>query len=363
MRRLSMWVLLAALALALSSGTYRLLRKDAAPPGGGHPANAATKSAEAVASVEAALVTTGAVLDKIRAVGTLLPNESVMISPEIAGRIARLPFNEGDGVKAGDALVELDSAILRAELDKAHSDLTLAEANRKRAMTLATQGTGTLRARDEAVAAYQSATANVALAKARLEKTAITAPFSGVLGMRSVSAGAYVSPGDRIVQLAAIDPMKVEFRVPELALPSLRAGQKIQITVDALPGRTFDGEIYVVDPIVDANGRAIRLRARIPNPDGRLSPGLFARVEIIVDRRDNAVLVPESAVFAEGQKHFVFRIVEDRAVQTEVVLGKRRPAQLEVRNGLDPDAVVVTAGHGKIHNGSRVAVVKAGTDA
>ena len=363
MRRLSMWVLLAALALALSSGTYRLMRKDASPPGGGHPANAATKSAEAVASVEAAPVTTGTVLDKIRAVGTLLPNESVMISPEIAGRIARLPFNEGDGVKAGDALVELDSAILRAELDKAQSDLTLAEANRKRAMTLATQGTGTLRARDEAVAAYQSATANVALAKARLEKTAITAPFSGVLGMRSVSAGAYVSPGDRIVQLAAIDPVKVEFRVPELALPSLQAGQKIQITVDALPGRTFDGAIYVVDPIVDANGRAIRLRARIPNPDGKLSPGLFARVEITVDRRDNAVLVPESAVFAEGQKHFVFRIVEGRAVQTEVVLGKRRPGQVEVRNGLDPDAVVVTAGHGKIHNGSRVAVVKAGTDA
>ena len=363
MQRLTKWVLLGALALALVSGAYRLLRADASPPAGGPHAGAATRTADSVASVEAAPVVIDTVTEKIRAVGTLLPNELVMISPEIAGRIARLPFKEGDGVKAGDALVELDADILHAELTKAQSDLTLAEANRKRAMTLANQGTGTLRARDEAVAAYQSATANVALAKARLEKTVIAAPFSGMLGMRAFSAGAYVSPGDKIVQLAAIDPVKVEFRVPELALAALHAGQKIQITVDALPGRTFDGEIYVVDPMVDANGRAIRLRARIPNPDGRLSPGLFARVEITAARRDNAILVPESAVFAEGHLHYVFRIVDGRATKTEVQLGKRRPGQVEVRKGLEPDAVVVTAGHGKIHDGSRVAIVKAGTDA
>jgi membrane fusion protein (multidrug efflux system) len=355
--------LLGVLALALSGGAYRLLRSDAADPPAVAPANAATKVAEKVITIEAASVATGTVLEKIRAVGTLLPNEAVVISPEIAGRIARLPFGEGDKVKAGDPLVVLDSDILRAEFAKAQSDLTLAEANRKRAMTLANQGTGTLRARDEAVAAYQSAAANVALAQARLEKATIAAPLTGMLGMRSFSVGAYVSPGDRIVQLADIDPVKVDFRVPELAFPSLRTGQKIQVTVDARPGLTFDGEVYVIDPIVDANGRAIRLRARIPNPEGRLTPGLFARVEIVVDRRENAILVPEAAVFAAGQKQFVYRVVDNRSMQTEVTLGKRLPGQVEVRSGLERGAIVVTAGHEKIRNGSRVTVVKPGAGA
>ena len=299
------------------------------------------------------------VLSTIRAVGSLRPNEAVVISPEIAGRIARLPFAEGQTVKAGDALLELDSTILRAELDKARSTLTLAEANRRRAMTLADQGTGTLRARDESEAAYREAQANLALAEARLAKATITAPFSGKIGIRSVSVGAFVNPGDRIIELADIDPIKVDFRVPELALPNLRPGQTIQVTVDALPGKTVDGEVYVIDPIVEANGRAIRLRARIPNPDGKLSPGLFARVRIVIERRENAMLIPESAVFADGQTRYVYRVINGRAVQTKVELGQRRPGQVEVRSGLDPSAVVVTAGHQQIRNGSRVTIVKA----
>src|SRR3546814_9057306 len=113
------------------------------------------------------------------------------------------------------------------------------------------------------------------------------------------------------------------FRVPELVLSSLRVGQPIRVIVDALPNRTFEGEIYVIDPIVDENGRAVRLRARIPNPDRSLKPGLFARVQIVVERRDNAVLVPESAVFAEGQKRLVYREVDGRAEATEIALGHR----------------------------------------
>jgi membrane fusion protein (multidrug efflux system) len=356
-RRYAFWALLGILALAFFSGAYHLLREDAEAPAAGHTANAAVKPADKVTSVEAAAVSVGTVLENIRAVGTLRPNEAVVVSPEIAGRIARLPFAEGDKVAAGTVLVELDSEILQAELEKAQADLTLAEANRKRAMTLASQGTGTLRARDEAVAAYQSAQANFALAQARLEKATITAPLSGMIGMRAVSVGAYISPGDRVVELAAIDPIKVDFRVPELALSSLKAGQEIKVTVDARPGQTFDGEIYVIDPIVDANGRAVKLRARIPNPDGRLLPGLFARVQIVVERRDNSVLIPESAVFAEGRKRYVYRVVDGRAVQTEIELGQRRPGEVEIRSGLAADAVVVTAGHQQIKNGSRVEIV------
>lgn len=357
-RRYSFWALLGILALAFFSCAYLLLRDDTETPAASHPASAAVKPAEKITSVEAAPVVIGTVLENIRAVGTLQPNEAVVVSPEIAGRIARLPFAEGDKVAAGAVLVELDSDILKAELDKAQADLTLAGANRKRAMTLANQGTGTLRARDEAVAAFQSAQANFALAQARLEKATITAPLSGMIGMRSVSVGAYISPGDRVVELADIDPIKVDFRVPELVLSSLKTGQEIKVTVDALPGETFHGEVYVIDPIVDANGRAVKLRARIPNPDGRLMPGLFARVQIVVDRRDDSVLIPESAVFAEGKKHYVYRVVGGRVVQTEIEMGQRRPGQVEIRSGLAADAVVVTAGQQQIKNGSRVEIVK-----
>jgi membrane fusion protein (multidrug efflux system) len=344
-------------ALAFGGGAYHYLGQR-----GTHAeqiARAATPAAERVVVVEAKPVAIDTVIEDLRAVGTLRPNEAVIVSSEIAGRIHRIRFAEGDEVAAGDVLVELDAAILRAELAKAQSDLTLAEANRQRAMTLARQGTGTLRARDEAVAAHQAAQANVALARARLEKASIAAPFSGIVGLRAVSPGAYVTPGDRLVELADIDPIKVDFRVPELVLSSLRAGQPVRVTVDAVPGRTFDGTIYAIDPIVDANGRAVRLRARIANSDRTLFPGLFARVQIVVERRENSVMVPESAIFSRGQDRFVYRVVEERAVLTKVELGQRGPGRVEVIGGLGADAVVITAGHQQVRDGARVEIVKA----
>jgi membrane fusion protein, multidrug efflux system len=282
---------------------------------------------------------------------------------EIAGRVERIGFREGQAVAAGEVLIELDASILRAELAKARSDLTLARANHERAAALASRGMSTQRALDEARAALQAAEAGQALAQARLEKATIKAPLSGVVGLRAVSVGAYVTPGQRIVELADVDPVKVDFRVQELALSELRRGQPIRVTVDALPGKTFEGEIDAIDPLVDVAGRAIRLRARIPNPRRDLSPGLFARVQIVVERRENSVLVPESAVFAEGSKRFVYRVIDGRAVLTGVQLGQRRPGQVEIRKGLGRGDVVVTAGHQQIRDGSRVDVVNSSTGA
>jgi membrane fusion protein (multidrug efflux system) len=147
--------------------------------------------------------------------------------------------------------------------------------------------------------------------------------------------------------------------VPELVLSSLRTGQVIHVTVDAVPGRTFEGKIYAIDPAVDVNGRAVRLRARIANPDRLLFPGLFARVQIVIERRENAVLVPESAVFSRGHERLVYRVVEGRAVLTKVELGQRRPGEVEVTDGLGHDAMVVTAGHQKLRDGARVEIVDA----
>jgi membrane fusion protein (multidrug efflux system) len=354
-KKAGFWLMFLAAALVVSGGAYYYAR---GPDTSLRAANAPVPDAVAV---EAARVTLGTVLEDLRAVGTLRPNEAVTVVSEIAGRVERIGFREGQAVSAGDVLIELDASILRAELAKARSDLTLARANYERADALATRGLGTRRALDEARAALQAAEAGVALAQARLQKATIKAPLAGVVGLRSVSAGAYVTPGERIVELADIDPVKVDFRVQELALTELRRGQPIRVSVDALPGRSFEGEIDAIDPIVDVAGRAIRLRARIPNPRRELSPGLFARVQIVLERRENALLVPEAAVFAEGNKRFVYRVVDGRARLTGVELGQRRPGQVEVRKGLGRDDVVITAGHQQVRDGSRVDVVNAST--
>ncbi len=368
------WLVFAVLAVGLGGAgwyyakgaTYRGPSTDAlgsVPANGlegGAPQAATGAPARGPVTVEAKRVIVDTVIEDLQAVGTLRANEAVIVAPEIAGRVVQIAFKEGDAVKAGDVLVKLDDSVLAAELAKARSDLTLARANHERAIKLAGQGMGTIRARDEARGAFEAAQANLALAEARLKKATIRAPLSGVLGLRSVSVGAYVAPGERIVELADIDPIKLDFRVPELALTALRRGQTVNVTVDALPGRTFEGEIYAIDPIVDVAGRAIRLRAHIPNAEGALSPGLFARVRLVVERRPDAILVPEAAVFGREGQQFVYRVVDDRAALTRVVLGKRRPGQVEIREGLQAGDVVVTAGHQQVREGALLDVAMAG---
>lgn len=310
--------------------------------------------------VEVAEVTVDTVRTEITAVGSLLPNEAVTIQPEISGRISRILFEDVQRVDRGAPLVELDKDILQAELAQAQANLSLSKANYDRADTLLKQGTGTVRARDEAVARLRSDEAGVDLAKARLDKATIRAPFSGVLGLRSISLGRYVTPADTIVTLQQIDPLKAEFRVPEVYLTAVRVGQKIEMTADALAGQSFTGEIYAIDPQVDVNGRSLRIRALVPNPDLALSPGLFIRLTIIAETRPDAVLVPESSVTPVGQKRFVYRLVEDKAVLTEVQLGERRPGLVEVLSGLKPKDVVVVAGQLRLRDGIKVDVVGRG---
>lgn len=353
MRRLP---ILAGLVMTLTLGGGAFLLHQSDRPV--QQAKAAPTPARAGVAVETAAAAQDKVVEDIRAFGTLVANESVVVSTEIPGRVAKIGFREAERVDAGSVLIELDGEILRAELAKARSDLALATANYERARTLAQQGTGTLRARDEAEAAFQAARSNLVLAEARLSKTVVTAPFAGVVGFRAVSIGAYVSPGDRIVELAMIDPLKVDFRVSEVYLPHLRLGLRVQVTVDARPGDAIEGEIVAVDPIVDVNGRAVRLRARVPNPDGRLSPGMFARIRIVVEERPQAVLVPEAALFRDSNGDlFVYRLEGGKAMRKQVAIGRRLPGRVEVQSGLEGGDVVVTAGHQQLRDGAKVQVV------
>jgi membrane fusion protein (multidrug efflux system) len=321
------------------------------------PSPATAQSGGAV-PVEASEVAEGPLVDEITAIGTLISNESVILRPEIAGRIVDISFEEGQPVEAGAPLFRLDDSLYQAELAEAQAKLQLSERNFARAKELHEKGSGTARARDEAVASLQADKATVALAQARLDKTRIRAPFGGIVGLRQVSIGDYVTEGQDLVNLEDVDPVKVDFRVPELFLSGLARGQELVIAVDAYPGRPFKGMVYALDPRVDAAGRSVAVRAQVPNPDDALRPGLFARVTLILSIRKEAITVPEQAVVPRGDDRYVFRVVDGTATLTKVTLGQRRKGRVEIIDGLQPGDMVVTAGQLKIRDGVPVEVIK-----
>jgi membrane fusion protein (multidrug efflux system) len=201
------------------------------------------------------------------------------------------------------------------------------------------------------------AEAALQLAEAKLAKTDIRAPFSGLIGLRIVSVGDYVKEGADLVNLESIDPLKVDFRVPETHLRQVQPGQSITITLDAMPGASYDGKVIALNPLVDAAGRSIVLRAQVRNQDTTLRPGMFARVKLITSDRADAVVVPEQALVPQGTERFVFKVVDNKATRVKIETGQRRDALVEVVSGLAPGDVVVTAGQLKLRDGVTVTSV------
>jgi membrane fusion protein (multidrug efflux system) len=307
--------------------------------------------------VETALAETGGAATLVRAAGTLRASDSVVIQPEIAGRVVKVAFEQGQAVTAGAPLIELETVTLRAELDKAEAALALARENFNRSESLSRQGATAARALDEARSALRTAQAEAELARIRLDKTTITAPFDGVIGLKELSIGRYVTPGDELVALARIDPLDLDFRVPERWLTKLAPGSMVAITVDAVPDARFEGRIVALDPQVDVNGRAVRVRATVPNPDRVLRPGLFARVFLELDPRPDAVLVPEAAVVLQEAGPIVYRVEDGQAVATRVATGERRNGKVEITQGLGAGATVVVNGHVRLRDRAQVEVV------
>jgi membrane fusion protein, multidrug efflux system len=328
--------------------------------GGDPPAAAPAPAAGGFAMpVEAVTVAVERVDLTIPAVGSLRSNESVVLSPEIAGRVVEILGEEGQAVRAGMPIARLDQSVYKAEIAEIEANLALSRANFKRADELLKKNAGTARARDEAEAEMRVNEAKLASSNARLEKTVIAAPFDGVLGLRSVSVGQYLAEGDPIFKLEAIDPLKVDFRVPEIYFGNVRIGQAIKVTIDALPGDPIAGTVYAIDPLVDEQGRAIVVRATIANKERRLRPGLFARIALVYDTIENALLVPEQAIVPMGEDKFVFKVVEGKAVLTKVTIGERVLGRAEIRAGLAAGDTVVTAGQIKIRDGADVTVMPA----
>lgn len=350
-------VIAVVVAAAAGGGYWLYAERTGAADTAGGAAAAGPPARAKVVPVEAQPVVRGPVASEVSAVGTMRSNESVIIRPEIDARVTDIHFDEGSAVKAGDLLFSFDASIPRAELDDAKANLALSERNFRRAEELFRRGAGTARAVDEGRASLDSDRAKVALAEARLDKTKLTAPFSGIIGLRRVSVGDYVTSGEDLVNLESIDPIKVDFRISERHLSGLHPGQMLDIEVDAYPGRSFRGEVFAVDPQIDPAGRSVALRARVANPDRLLRPGLFSRIRLVLEVRDDAITVPEQAIIPLGDDRYVFTVVDGKAARTRIELGQRGPGWVEVTDGLKAGDVVVTAGQLKIREGSAVEVI------
>lgn len=295
----------------------------------------------------------------IKAVGTLRANESIVIRPEIAGRIRHILFQEGQAVEKEALLVELDDSELQAELSQATAQLKVSRLTYERLKPLDLEGKRyvTKQQLDEVAGSLQVAQATHALYSTRLAKTKVRAPFDGVLGIRRVSPGDFVTTGQDLVNLEDVRTLKIDFKVPETLLRHLASGQSLDLSTDAYPGETFRGTVYVVDPTVDMTTRAVQVRARIPNADQRLRPGMFAHVTLHLAQQEGALLIPEEAVIPTRDQTFVYRVQDDTAHRTAVQLGTRTRGSVQVLSGLTARDVIVRVGHHKLQDGGKIRVI------
>ena len=294
--------------------------------------------------------------DVIEALGTAQANESITLTAKITETVRRVNFADGQAVSAGDVLVELTSSQQAAQLKDVQAMANDADRQYLRQQDLVKQGTVSKALFDTAMATRDSNRAKVDAIRAQLSDRVITAPFSGVLGLRRVSPGTLVTPGTEITTLDDIDLIKLDFSVPETQLGALAVGQDVQATTAAWPDRQWRGKIASIDSRIDTASRSVLVRAEVENPDRVLRPGMLLSVQVFRAPRD-ALALPEIALVQIGADSYVFRVKADSTVeQVRIVPGARRRGEIEVREGLQPGDRVVVDGTVKLRGGAKVAV-------
>jgi len=296
----------------------------------------------------------------------LLAAQTVVLRPEVSGRIVKIGFADGARVRRGQLLVQLDATLQAAQLQQAQAQASIARTNLQRSRELQAQNFVSQSAVDQNAAALDVAEAQVALARAQLSRLAILAPFDGVAGIKSVALGDYLKDGADIVSLEDRSRMWVDFRLPERFVGRTQVGQPVEVTLDALPGRPYAGRLEALDSLVDANGRSLLVRASVDRPGSELKSGMFARARIVFAVRERALVVPEEALVPQGGKQFIVKAVRAAPAggapaeangeakpalvsqRLEAKLGARIAGKVEILEGLQPGDLVVTAGQARV---------------
>jgi membrane fusion protein (multidrug efflux system) len=301
----------------------------------------------------------------VSAIGSVTPVNGVTVSADLAGVVRAIEFESGRSVKAGDVLVRLDVRQEQAQLSSAQAQLNLARLNFDRAKGLRSEGVLSQADYDSAKAELDKADASVKEIQATIDRKTITAPFSGVLGIRQIHLGQYLSEGAPIVPLQSLDPIHVDFGVPQQALASIKVGGVIRVTTDGLGATAFEGKITAIDSVVDAATRNAQVQATLANPNHQLHPGMFVKADAILPASTQVIAIPTSAIrYAPyGDSVFVVEQVKNPkgeeylGVRQQVVkLGEARGDQVAVLSGLKPGEQIVTSGVFKLRNGAAVLV-------
>lgn len=322
------------------------------------PAGSPARGAGARAlSVTTYVVTPEVLRDRIVTTGSLRANEEVELRSEASGKILKIFFEEGRPVREGQLLVKINDAELQAQRRQTEYRLKLAEDREARQRTLLEKGGISREEYDATVNEVNVLRAGIELIEAQIDKTELKAPFDGVIGLRYVSEGSYISPSTQIATLQDVSPLKVEFSIPERYAGRVRNGSEITFTVEGRQ-EAFRGQIYAYEPKIEAGTRTLRLRALSPNPDARLVPGGFANVQLVFDEIRDAVAVPAMAVIPElgGKKVFVYKNgkAEARAVETGIRLEDR----VQIVSGLAPQDTVITSGIQSLRPGMPVQIAE-----
>lgn len=345
MRKALIWGAVALVAAAVAWFAWPSGAQNAGNAGGGR-----------APLVAAATVKKDTFVDQIEAIGTALATESVTITAKTADTVGAINFTEGQEVEAGAILVEMTSTQQAADLAEARAALAEAEKAYQRAVDLVNKGIAARATLDSATAERDAARSRVQGIEARLADTILKAPFAGVVGLRNVSVGSYVRPGDVITTLDDISVVKGDFTVPERFLGVLKNGLAIEVHVSAYPDETFAGKVASVDTRVDTVTRSVKIRAELPNPDHRLRPGMLMAVNLIISERQ-ALAIPESALIAQGDRRFVFVIDPQSVAQrVEVKIGAVKPGSVEVLEGLQEGDRIVSQGTNKVIPGRPVQI-------
>jgi membrane fusion protein (multidrug efflux system) len=315
-------------------------------------------------SVEVTKVDTAKLVDDTQSVGSLRSNQGVMLRPEVGGRVSQVMFRDGQRVKKGQVLVQFDDQLPAAQVMQAQAELSIAKANNTRNKELVAQNFISKRSLDESEAALQVAEAKLSLAQATLQRLKVLAPFDGVLGLRQINVGDYLKDGADMVNIEDIDAVLLDFRLAERFQTKVKPGQKAQVSFDALPGKQFTAVVQAIDPLIEANGRSVGVRACIDNRQMQLRPGMFARVSAVFGERPNAMVVPEEAIVPQGGRSFVVKVVagpnkdELMSERVAVKIGLRQPGKVEILEGLTLEDTVVVAGQQRLQkDGTLVKVV------
>src|SRR5881296_3821422 len=325
-------------ALAIAAGACSKSKaggRDPAGGGGGAPMGM---------PVEVVVARADTVRDEIAATGQIEAVQAIELRPEVDGRIVEILIREGQEVDQGTPLFKVDDAQLRAQVAQLEAQRDLAQQALARAKDLAQQNASSAADLEKAEAEGRSAQAQYDLQRIRLERTTVRAPFAGVVGQRYVSLGDYVTTTTRLASLHTVNPQRASFQVPERFARSLSPGQAVSFRVAAIAGRDFIGHVDFVDPIVQLPGRTILVKARVPNPQRLLQPGMFIEARLVTAVRPKAIIIPEDAVVPAEGANFVWVVKDGKADRRAVNLGVRTPGFIEIASGVDTGVQVVVGG-------------------